>query len=85
MLIAWKLGTWRNFNLETTLQTTALIVFAQSMILLENLLPYRIQTALGTVSTDGHSLWQLLFSKTPDVLHPRWHLANATPIQTWTK
>lgn len=86
LVIAWKFMVWRNFSLETSIQLPAFIVFAQFLILVENLLPYRIQTALGTLCTDGLSLFQLLMSKSPDVLnsHLRFPIPSSSE-QTWTK
>ena len=88
LLVAWKYSAWRNFNLEATIQLGTFIVLAQALILMESLLPYRIQTALGQLSTDGLSLFQLLTSKSPDVLTSR--LGNHIVIpdhkaQTWIK
>jgi len=80
-----KFASWGNFNLETTLQFGAFIVSAQALILIENLMPYRIQTAAGKLCTDGLSLFQLLSSKSPEVLHSRFHFASAAKEQTWTK
>jgi len=68
LAFAWKYVSWRNFNLENAIQLPAFVAFAQIFILVENLLPYRIQTALGRLSTDGLSLFQLLLGKSPDVL-----------------
>ena len=66
--LTWKYVSWRNFSLESTIQLPAFVVLAQIFILVENLVPYRLQTALGRLSTDGLSLFQLLFGKSPDVL-----------------
>ena len=76
----------RNFSLETSIQLGAFIVLAQAWILIENLLPYRIQTALGRLTTDGLALLQLVTSKSPDVLNSRVgvHVANSNP-QTQTR
>ena len=78
LLVAWKFAVWRDFKMETSIQLGALIVLVQALILIENLLPYRIQTPLGKIPTDGLSLCQLLASKSPDVLHSRIgiHLLN---------
>jgi len=87
-LVVWKFAAWRDFNIETSIQLGAFIVLAQALILIENLLPYRIHTALGKLCTDGLSLFQLLASESPDVLHSRLgiHIANnTTQTQTWTK
>jgi hypothetical protein len=68
LAFAWKYVTWQNFNLENTIQFAAFVAFAQIFILVENLLPYRIQTAFGRLSTDGLSILQLLAGKAPDFL-----------------
>jgi len=85
LVVAWKFASWRNFNLETTLQIGTFVALAQIAILLENLLPYRIQTALGKLCTDGLSLFQLIASKSPEVLHRRPHNPGSiAQTQTWT-
>jgi hypothetical protein len=76
LLIAWKFANWRHFSLEKSIQTGTFVFLAQVLILIENLLPYRIQTALGRLTTDGLSLFQLLFSKSPDVLNSRLQIQN---------
>lgn len=88
LLAAWEFAAWRNFNIETSIQLGAFIVLAQALILIENLLPYRIQTALGRLSTDGLSLFQLFICKSPDVLNSRLGIhitSTATQAQTCTK
>jgi hypothetical protein len=89
LAIAWRFTSWRNFDFEASVPLGAFIVFAQSLILLENLLPYRIQTAVGRLCTDGLSLFQLVAVKSPDILNSRigiqTHIANpATQTSTWT-
>jgi len=71
LVAAWRFASLQSFNLEASIQLAAFIVFAQTLILVENLLPYRVRTALGTLSTDGLSLWQLAVSRTPAVLNSR--------------
>jgi hypothetical protein len=71
LAIAWSFVSWRSFNIENSIQFAAFVVFAQVFILAENLLPYRIQTALGRLCTDGLSLSQLLVSKSPEILNSR--------------
>jgi hypothetical protein len=78
LAVAWKFVSWRNFSLESSIPLVAFIAFAQMFILVENLLPYRIQTALGRLSTDGLSLFQLLASKSPDVLNSRLQFSTST-------
>jgi hypothetical protein len=78
LAVAWKFVSWRNFNLESSIQLAAFIVFAQMFILVENSLTYRIQTALGRLSTDGLSLFQLLVSKSPDVLNSHMQFSTST-------
>lgn len=78
LAVAWKFVSWRNFSLESSIQLAAFIAFAQMFILVENLLPYRIQTALGRLSTDGLSLFQLLASKSPDVLNSHFQFSTST-------
>jgi peptidase M50-like protein len=74
-----KYVSWRNFSLENAIQFPAFVALVQVLILVENLLPYRIQTALGRLSTDGLSLFQLLVAKSPDVLSsPLRYSANST-------
>ena len=86
LIAAWKFVAWRNFSIENSIQLPAFIVFAQAFILIENLLPYRIQTALGRLCTDGLSLFQLLASKSPDVLNSRLRFPTSSATQqTWTK
>ncbi len=78
LAVAWKFVSWRDFSLENSIQLAAFVAFAQMFILFENLLPYRIQTALGSLSTDGLSLFQLLTSKSPDVLNSRLQFSTST-------
>ena len=78
LAVAWKFVSWRNFSLESSIQLAAFIAFAQMFILVDNLLPYRIQTALGRLSTDGLSLFQLLASKSPDVLNSHFQFSTST-------
>ena len=85
LAIAWDFVSWRNFSLENSIQLAAFIAFAQILILVENLLPYRIQTALGRLSTDGLSLFQLLVSKSPDVLNSQLRFPASTTQQTYTR
>lgn len=82
LVAALLLTSWRTFDFENRIEFAALIVLAQSVILVENLLPYRIQTALGTVPTDGRSLWQLLFSKAPDLFNSLGNLQSTTRRRT---
>jgi hypothetical protein len=77
LVIAWEFISWKNSSFERSVPWAALIAFTQAVILIENLLPYRIQTALGRISTDGLSLIQLLFSKSPDVLNSRIKVPSA--------
>ena len=69
LAVAWQFVSWRKFNLGTSIQFGATIILMQVLILFENLLPYRIRTAVGTLTTDGLSLFQLAVSKSPDVLN----------------
>lgn len=85
LAVAWKFTSWRNFSLESSIQFAAFVAFAQIFILVENLLPYRIQTALGRLSTDGLSLFQLLLSKSPDVLNSNLRFSTSTQRQTYTQ
>ena len=83
---SWGFVSWRSFSLENSVQLAAFVVLAQIFILVENLLPYRIITALGTLCTDGLSLFQLLLSKSPNVLNSRLRSPTASPVQqTWTR
>jgi hypothetical protein len=84
LAVAWKFTSWRNFSFESSIQFAAFVAFAQIFILVENLLPYRIQTALGRLSTDGLSLFQLLLSKSPDVLNSHLRYSIDTQQQTYT-
>ncbi len=85
LAVAWKFTSWRNFSLEGSIQFAAFVAFAQIFILVENLLPYRIQTTLGRLSTDGLSLFQLLLSKSPDVLNSNLRFSSSTQQQTYTQ
>lgn len=88
LIAAWKFTSWKDFDIETSIPLGALTVLTQSWILIENLLPYRMQTAVGRLNTDGLSLFQLLASKTPDVLNSqsRVHVSNSsTNTQTSTR
>jgi hypothetical protein len=79
LAIAWRFISWRGFSLETSLQPAVFIAFAQIVILIENLSPYRIQSALGKLQTDGLSLLELVTSKSPRVLNSGFgsHFDNA--------
>jgi hypothetical protein len=84
--IAWKYASWRSFSLETAIQFGVIVVLVQALILIENLLPYRIRTALGRQCTDGLTLFQLLASKSPDILNSRLHLPpQITIYRNWTR
>jgi len=88
LMCAWNLAAWREFDWGRSIQLRNLIVVVQIMILVENLLPYRIQTAVGRISTDGRTLLQLILSKSPDVLNPNYgfRVVNHTSQpQTFTK
>ena len=85
--IACRFVAWRDINIETSVQFGAIIVLAQGFSLVENLFPFRVQTALGSVCTDGLSLFQLLSSRSPDVLRPRLSIhvvQTAGGTNTWT-
>jgi hypothetical protein len=71
LCITWRFVSWQNFSFENSIQLAAFIFIAQALLLWESLLPYRIQTALGFLSTDGLSLLELVFSKSPNVLNSR--------------
>lgn len=85
LAVAWKFVSWRNFNVENSIQFAAFVAFAQIFILVENLLPYRIQTALGRLSTDGLSLFQLLLSKSPDVFNNHFGSSQGLEQKTYTR
>jgi len=68
LAIAWQFVSWRTLNIETSIEFGAMILFGQVFILVENLLPYRIRTAVGTICSDGLSLLQLSLFKSPDAL-----------------
>ncbi|HTV48235.1 MAG TPA: site-2 protease family protein [Phycisphaerae bacterium] len=68
LVIALRFVTWDNLNITTSIQLGEIIFFVQALILVGNLLPYRIQTARGKLCTDGLSLLQLLTSKSPEFL-----------------
>ena len=76
LLIASRFTIWKEFDLGSSIQIGAIVFFGQAYILLENLLPYRIQSSMGIFCTDGLSLFQLLFSKSPEMFRPRskWDL-----------
>lgn len=82
----WNFVSWRNISFGNSVQFALLVVLAQILILVENLLPYRIQTALGRFCTDGLSLFQLVASKMPDILNSPLRLPVArNPQQTLTR
>lgn len=68
---AWRFVSWTNFNFENSILIGPIVVFAQVLILIENILPFRIQTALGTLCSDGLSLLQLLFTQSPEIFRSR--------------
>jgi hypothetical protein len=74
----WKFVSWKSLDIQSSIQLPAIIFLAQAAILIGNLLPYRIQTAFGLVFTDGLCLIQLLNSKTPECLQPRFAV-NISP------
>jgi len=67
LIIASRFTSWKEFNLETSIQIGAIVFVGQAYILVENLLPYRIQSSMGRFCTDGLSLFQLLFQNPRDV------------------
>lgn len=58
--------SWKNVNFEESIQFFPIIFASQAFILIENLLPYKVQTGLGTFRTDGLFLLHLLFKRTVD-------------------
>jgi hypothetical protein len=85
LVAALKFAPWGNFNLETAIQFWPFIVLAQALILIENLLPYRIQTALGQLTTDGLSLFRLLASNSPEFLHSQFYFTSPANAQMRTE
>ena len=71
LTLAWRFASWQHFDIGTSIQFVVITFVTQVLILIENLSPYRIQTGIGTICTDGLSLFQLLVSKSPDVLNSR--------------
>ena len=82
LIITWRFVSWHSFNFENSIQPAAFIFITQALLLWENLLPYRVQTALGFLSTDGLSLLQLVFSKYPDVLNSRQQFPMGSKQET---
>ncbi len=82
LLVAWQFTSWRNLNIETSIHGGAIIVLTQALVLIENLLPYRIQTSIGCVCTDGLSLLQLLTSKLPEIIFGQFNLPPTVQSQT---
>jgi hypothetical protein len=76
LLLASRFVVWKEFDLESSIQIGPIVFLCQAYILVENLLPYRIQSSMGTFCTDGLSLFQLLFSKSPEMFRSRsrWDL-----------
>jgi hypothetical protein len=81
----WKFVSWKSLDIQSSIQLPAIVFLAQAAILIENLSPYRIQTAFGSVFTDGLCLIQLVTSKTPECLQPRFGVNISTQKQTLTK
>ncbi len=71
---AYPLVDWHNWNFERGLCPGHAFVITQLFITVQNLLPYRLQTGYGKVASDGLSLAQLLFSKSPDLLSSQFRL-----------
>lgn len=67
-VVAWRFDCPRNFDISTRIQFGLIIMLVQLFILVENLLPFRIQTPMGKLCTDGLSLIQLFLAKSPDML-----------------
>ena len=65
---AYPFVDWHDWNFDRRLCPGHAVVITQLLVTLENLLPYRFQTAYGKVASDGLSLAQLLFSRSPDLL-----------------
>jgi len=73
------------FDISKSIQWPIIIIVAQILILFENLLPYEFQTPFGLAYTDGLSLFQLITSKNPECLQPRFAVTVVAEKQTWTK
>ena len=73
LLVALRFTSWQKTNIETSIAIGPIVFFGQMFVLIENLIPYRIQTALGTLCTDGLSLLQLIVSQSPEVFRSRQH------------
>jgi len=71
---AYPFVDWHNWNFERGLCPGHAFVITQLFITVQNLLPYRLQTGYGKVASDGLSLAQLLFSKSPDLLSSQFRL-----------
>jgi hypothetical protein len=84
LFIALRFARWDSVDFEHSIQLWLIIILTQGFILLENLLPYRIHSAVGTFCTDGLSLFQLLFTKSPEVM--RGGVNDPTRFSvTWTR
>jgi len=77
LAIALRFVTWSRFDIKTimqfidittSIQFASIIIFIQVVILIDNLLPHRVHTSRGNLSTDGLLLFQLLTSKSPEFL-----------------
>jgi hypothetical protein len=88
LAVAWQFVSSRNFDMRTSIQLGAIILFVQVIMLIGDLLPYRTRTAVGRIPTDGLSLFQLAVSKSPDVLNSALQVQfenTTTQTHTWTQ
>lgn len=68
LVIVSRFISWRDVDFERFIELRPIIFATQVLILIENLLPFKVQTDLGTIRSDGLFLFQLIFKKSPEIL-----------------
>jgi membrane-associated protease RseP (regulator of RpoE activity) len=59
-----------DFDFINTIAVGQDFVISQAFLLFLNLIPFKFVTSAGTTPSDGYSLFQLLFSKRPEIIYP---------------